>query len=70
MFLVLLLSNPWPSTEESTLAQWVLFMDERGQPPRVNSVREMTNLLANRDDSCLSTYCWHQLGQSIHQPPF
>lgn len=38
------------STEESVLVQWILSMDERGQPPRVSAVRETANLLlANRD---------------------
>ncbi|OJD24343.1 hypothetical protein ACJ73_04300, partial [Blastomyces percursus] len=39
-------------TEEESLVQWILVMDERGHPPRVGSVREMANiLLANRDPS-------------------
>ncbi|OJD11044.1 hypothetical protein ACJ73_09625, partial [Blastomyces percursus] len=39
-------------TEEESLVQWILVMDERGQPPRVGTVREMANiLLANRDPS-------------------
>ena len=28
-------------TEESTLVQWILSMDERGLPPRANTVRQM-----------------------------
>ncbi|EDN10246.1 conserved hypothetical protein [Histoplasma mississippiense (nom. inval.)] len=32
-------------TEEESLVQWILAMDERGQPPRVAAVREMANLL-------------------------
>lgn len=40
-------------TEEITLTQWILSMDERGKPPpRVATVREMANvLLAKRDES-------------------
>ncbi|KAL1953291.1 hypothetical protein VTO42DRAFT_3036 [Malbranchea cinnamomea] len=39
-------------TEELTLKQWILFIGERGKPPRVATVREMANiLLANRDES-------------------
>jgi hypothetical protein len=40
------------STEEITLSQWILSMDERGKPPRIVTVREMANvLLANRDNT-------------------
>jgi hypothetical protein len=35
-------------TEESTLVQWILSMDERGLPPRSNTVRQMANLLQKR----------------------
>jgi hypothetical protein len=33
------------STEEESLVQWINSMDERGQPPRIASVRDMANLL-------------------------
>jgi hypothetical protein len=35
-------------TEESTLVQWILSMDERGLPPRSNTVRQMANLLLQK----------------------
>jgi hypothetical protein len=39
-------------TEESVLLQWIISMDDRGQSPRVATVRETANLiLANRDPS-------------------
>jgi hypothetical protein len=39
-------------TEESTLVQWILSMDQRGLPPRPDSVRQMANLLLQkRSDS-------------------
>src|SRR5271165_1294210 len=41
--------------EESTLVQWILSMDQRGLPPRPDSVRQMANLLLEkRSDSNLS----------------
>lgn len=50
------------STEESVLVQWIISMDERGQPPRVSIVRETANLLlSNRDNSTTSSTvgeCW------------
>src|SRR5450432_3327755 len=33
------------ATEESTLVQWILSMDQRGLAPRPDSVRQMANLL-------------------------
>jgi hypothetical protein len=42
-------------TEELTLVQWILSMDERGKSPRIATVREMANiLLANRDTTTSS----------------
>jgi len=35
-------------TEESILVQWILSMDERGLPPRADSVRQMANLLLQK----------------------
>lgn len=35
-------------TEESTLVQWILSMDQRGLPPRPDSVRQMANLLLQK----------------------
>jgi hypothetical protein len=35
-------------TEESTLVQWILSMDERGLPPRSDTVRQMANLLLQK----------------------
>ena len=35
-------------TEESTLVEWILSMDERGLPPRADSVRQMANLLLQK----------------------
>ena len=32
-------------TEEETLVQWILSMDQRGMPPRAEAVREMARLL-------------------------
>jgi len=38
--------------EETTLVQWILSMDQRGLPPRPDSVRQMANLLLEkRSDS-------------------
>jgi hypothetical protein len=36
------------STEESTLVQWILSMDERGLPPRADTVRQMADLLLKK----------------------
>src|SRR5450432_2699984 len=36
------------TTEESTLVQWILSMDQRGLPPRPDSVRQMANLLLEK----------------------
>ena len=36
------------NTEESTLVQWILSMDQRGLPPRPDSVRQMANLLLQK----------------------
>ena len=33
------------ATEETTLVQWILSMDERGLPLRSTSIRQMANLL-------------------------
>ena len=39
-------------TEEETLLQWILTMDQRGAPLRPSTVQDMANLLlANRDAS-------------------
>jgi len=52
------------STEETTLVEWILSMDERGLPPRAASVRRMADLLlANRASSIPNTIpttgqCW------------
>jgi hypothetical protein len=35
-------------TEESTLVQWILSMDERGLSPRADTVRHMANLLLQK----------------------
>jgi hypothetical protein len=35
-------------TEESTLVQWILSMDQRGLSPRPNSVQQMANLLLQK----------------------
>ena len=51
-------------TEESTLVQWILSMDERGLPPRVDTVRQMANLLlkkrssADKQNSPTVGQCW------------
>ena len=38
--------------EESTLVQWILSMDQRGLPPRPDSVQQIANLLLEkRSDS-------------------
>jgi hypothetical protein len=38
--------------EETTLVQWILSMDQRGLPPRPDSIRQMANLLLEkRSDS-------------------
>src|SRR5450432_2354198 len=43
-------------TEESTLVQWILSMDQRGLSPRSDSVRQMANLLIEkRSDSSQSS---------------
>jgi hypothetical protein len=36
------------STEESTLVQWILSMDEQGLPPRSDTVRQMADLLLKK----------------------
>jgi hypothetical protein len=36
------------STEESTLVQWILSMDERGLPPRADTIRQMADLLLKK----------------------
>ena len=36
------------NTEESTLVQWILSIDERGLSPRANTVRYMANLLLQK----------------------
>ena len=36
------------TTEESTLVQWILSMDQRSLPPRPDSVRQMANLLLEK----------------------
>jgi hypothetical protein len=36
------------TTEESTLVQWILSMDQRGLPPRPDSVQQMANLLLEK----------------------
>lgn len=41
------------TTEESTLLEWVLSMDQRGLAPRFDTVRQMANLL-------LQTRCQNQ----------
>ena len=33
------------TTEESTLIEWILSMDQRGLPVRSDSIRQMANLL-------------------------
>jgi hypothetical protein len=35
-------------TEESTLVEWILSMDQRGLSPRSDSVRQMANLLLQK----------------------
>lgn len=35
-------------TEESTLIQWILSMEERGLPPTARTVRDMANLLLQK----------------------
>jgi hypothetical protein len=35
-------------TEESTLVQWILSMDQRGLSPRSDSIRQMANLLLQK----------------------
>jgi hypothetical protein len=37
-------------TEESSLINWILLMDECGLAPRVNTIRQMANLLLKRRD--------------------
>jgi hypothetical protein len=39
------------STEEETLIQWILSMDQRGMPPTTASVRRSADLLAQRPES-------------------
>jgi len=34
--------------QEESLKQWILSMDQRGMPPRTNTVRQMTSLLATQ----------------------
>ena len=36
------------TTKESTLVQWILSIDQRGLPPRPDSVRQMANLLLEK----------------------
>lgn len=36
------------TTEEETLVQWILSMDRRGMPPRIEAVREMADLLVTQ----------------------
>ena len=36
------------TTKESTLVQWILSMDQRGLPPRPDSVRQIANLLLQK----------------------
>jgi hypothetical protein len=36
------------TTEESTLVQWILSMDQRGLSPRSDAVRQMANLLLQK----------------------
>jgi hypothetical protein len=43
-------------TDELTLVEWILSMDERGLPPRSDNVRQMANLL-------LQKRCQNQVGQ-------
>jgi hypothetical protein len=51
-------------TEEATLVQWILSMDERGLPPRADTVRQMADLLlkkrssANEQNSPTVGKCW------------
>jgi hypothetical protein len=43
-------------TEEATLIQWILSMDERGKSPRIATIQEMANiLLASRGRSFAAT---------------
>lgn len=43
-------------TEETTLVEWILSMDQRGLPPRATSVRRMADLLlTDRASSTSST---------------
>ena len=35
-------------TEEESLQQWILSVDQRGMPPRIASVREMADLLLSK----------------------
>ena len=36
------------TTKESTLVQWILSMDQRGLPPRPDSIQQMANLLLEK----------------------
>ena len=42
------LNRKLTNTEESTLVQWILSIDQRGLPPRPNSVQQMANLLLQK----------------------
>jgi Tc5 transposase DNA-binding domain/helix-turn-helix, Psq domain len=50
------------ATEELTLVQWILSMDQRGLPPRPDSVRQMANLLlekrSNSNSNSQVGQCW------------
>ncbi|KAL1957115.1 hypothetical protein VTO42DRAFT_6373 [Malbranchea cinnamomea] len=55
-------------TEEECLIQWILAMDERGQPPRVGIVREMANvLLANRGSNPRPTVGQNWVGNFVNR---
>jgi hypothetical protein len=45
------------ATEESTLVEWILSMDQRGLSPRSDAVRQMANLLLQK---------WSNLHQGNH----
>ena len=45
------------TTEESTLVQWILSMDQRGLPPRPDSVRQMANLLIQKRSNSSQDNC-------------
>jgi hypothetical protein len=43
--------------EEKSLENWILSMDERGLPPRIDTVRRIANiLLQKRSDESLASY--------------